>query len=292
MHPRFVNPHLQPHSYTVTSRAEIYEETEVPSVSNDSDDIERLQTLIKETNPSLKHALRDGVKLRTAKRNKVDVEATGDENEGLVSFRLVSSQVTPSVLSLQLPPPPPPVTREPYVEDTEEEATLRRRRAEAAAVDASAIWDVQQTSKKQPHRASTVTPLPNQPLLTLQSLQRPRKTRPPVPPDQLAQYPYAPLSKNLNQPTTFISKVCDTVDIMLSGSESSTTSAKQRRRQKLKEAKKRSKIRPPPEFWRPDAAWQGPCQGYAYGYPSSFSVGYERWKYKPDNMRKAVWEEI
>ncbi|TFK40041.1 hypothetical protein BDQ12DRAFT_680251 [Crucibulum laeve] len=293
--PRFLNPHFLPESIKTVSRQELSAEDdeEIVGIANEDEmAVSRLRELIQS---SLVTDQSGNVEGRKKKRRKINEEGdTCDVNmQEPVSFRLVSTTLPPLPLLLQPKPPPPPITREPDCEDTDEQADLRCQRAQMAAVDSDTIikectvsWPTPRTSVL---CAEVSLSLPNAPLLVIQRPQPPRKTRPPVPPSELRQYPYNPDAPPPLGCTTL------TKCPLIEGAFSIQPSKK---RQSRHAVSSRKIERPSPTFWRPNPLYEGKCRGYAFGYPSSFiahdehETGIKGPRYRRDDMRTAQYPEV
>jgi hypothetical protein len=113
-------------------------------------------------------------------------------------------------------------------------------------------------------------PCPSPALIVISTSRPPRRIR-------------LPLSHKANRPTEkedeTKAKCCPVVD------------AEPEPQRKTRSRGRRKPVeRPPPTFWRPSPGLKGKCQGYAYGYPSSFSA-MEDWDsrgitYQRDKMRR------
>ncbi|KAJ7352634.1 hypothetical protein DFH08DRAFT_859508 [Mycena albidolilacea] len=248
MIPRFTNPHFIPRTIQSVARADLFGPQ---NADHDADDLELQRTLDELIESNLDAAI------HARKRRKLNPPETEEEAETSVLFRLLS---TPHTISLLPPPPPPPVTREPEYEDTESAAETRRQWAAAVACDAA--WVIQESTRlPPPFRAGRVehvkAALPSSApsMMLAQCLQRPRKTRPPVPRSELQHYPYvaAPILPSLAASACV---PCVEVEVV----RDSPRKTRRRRRGKFEQN------RPQARFWWPPEGCGGKSLGYAMGY--------------------------
>ncbi|KAJ7903669.1 hypothetical protein B0H14DRAFT_2665882 [Mycena olivaceomarginata] len=235
MIPRFTNPHFIPRTIQSVARADLFGPQ---NADHDADDLELQRTLHELIESNLDAAI------HARKKRKLNPPET-EEAETSVLFRLLS---TPHTISLLPPPPPPPVTREPEYEDTESAAEMRRQWAAVVACDAA--WVIQESTRLPPH--CRVAPPP---MMLAQCLQRPRKTRPPVPRSELQHYPYvaAPILASLAASACV---PCVEVEVV----RDSPRKTRRRRRGKSEQN------RPQARFWWPPEGCGGKSLGYAMGY--------------------------
>ncbi|KAK7033015.1 hypothetical protein R3P38DRAFT_3264979 [Favolaschia claudopus] len=247
--PRFTNPHSIRNTVECVARSQLFD-----SPPTDEHDPE-LQSAFTELIQSTLQVD------RPKKRRKLNPPATegDDEPETSVSFRLLSTTQT---ISLLPPPAPPPVTREPEYEDTESVAKTRRQWAATVAVDAA--WVVRESQRiPPPFRVGRVQHVktddllgsPPPPMMRACCLQPPRKTRPPVPRSELQHHPYVPLPV-LPSPDATGFLPCVNVAMVDKGLRKP-----RRRRRRDKELK----TRPRATFWRSSLSF-GKSLGYAMGY--------------------------
>ncbi|EDR08744.1 uncharacterized protein LACBIDRAFT_297289 [Laccaria bicolor S238N-H82] len=266
MIPRFSNPHLLPENAKRVSRAEIAIDDGLGHSLSQEVDLEVVEHL----NHLLKRALPEPTQEAEPKRKKrckVKINEVSDPiPDKPTLFRLVSRTLPPIQLSLEPPPPPPPITVEPDCEDNEIQAQLRKQQAESASVDFQWLMLESQQPKALRYRSKlkkccVKAHLPEHPppMAIIQSVQQPRKSRPPVP---VEHYPYvigAAPPPTTTEPAR--SMDCPVVEI-----KPELVRNKRRRSKVVK------KERLPPRFWAPNPHWRGKCCGYAYGYPSHFAT--------------------
>jgi len=305
MRPHFTNPYLLPQQYEIISRACLYpEDGTLGKVENYESKLKMLHQLIRHTMPGSSDS---PVLLSEEACNSTSEEKFRMHIHFMLIniccnffysvFRLISSSMKPTPISLHPPPPPPSVyvviaqtitiylfryrTREPDAEDTHGQAVTRRQCSEAVAIDGSTI--LRESRIKEWRRldkciaiSHAEIPTPAPPLLLITTKQQPRKTRPPVLATDLAYFPYN--SAAINPRTQPNVKICPTL-----GADDTTKSSRRQRRKRLNVSKS---DRPLPKFWRPDATWSGPCKGYAYGYPCTGMT--QKSKYERDRMKTAI----
>ncbi|KAJ7773081.1 hypothetical protein B0H16DRAFT_1511181 [Mycena metata] len=253
MIPRLSNPHFIPRALASVARAELFD------AQNDAEpDVEELE-LQKKLDELIQANLDADSAGRAKKRRKLNSTVAEEQApETAVLFRLLSTSHT---ISLLPPPPPPPVTREPEWEDTEAAAATRREWAAIVAVDAA--WVVREgAALPPPLRVGRVEHVRAQldahpPMMLVNCLQSPRKTRPPVPRWQLQHHPYAP-APILPSPAV----TGDTPSIDVEVVRESPRRTRKRRRGRPEE----EKIRPQATFWWPPVECGGKSLGYAMGY--------------------------
>ncbi|KDR76369.1 hypothetical protein GALMADRAFT_268010 [Galerina marginata CBS 339.88] len=299
MIPRFSNPHFLPRLTKTVTRAEIYADDDEDAKNDlipDPDLFRQLNELLAETiRPVQPHDVEDPHS-RSTKRRRIEVDdQASSSHEDTVLFRLVSSTLPPLPVSILPPPPPPPITREPDAEDNEQQTLLRRQRAEVASVDATdllrestgILQSPGTSSKPRNVFAKLEHPLPN--MMIVRTLQNFRKTRPPVTPSALAQFPYiSDISTMRLDSVKSRAMDCPVIDAVDDVTDPSPT--QKRRRRKRRSILQRSD-QPLPQFWRPNPSLAGKCRGYAYGYPSSLEPrqNHPRRRYNRDSMKKAVY---
>ncbi|KAG5635969.1 hypothetical protein H0H81_009538 [Sphagnurus paluster] len=290
---RFVNPHFLPESSVSVSRKDIYaEENESPgreeNLQPDPKLFNHLHDLIRK---SLETDLPDV--LRNRKRRKIQVEELADHEPAPIPFRLVSSAQQPHLIFLHPKPPPPPITREPEVEDSEEQAVLRLERAQAAAVEASSVFEESQIilpplpwDARRLVSATATLPTSSPALMIIEHDKPSRSTRPPVPESYLRHHPYH--NGPIGLTSTSYRARCPVIPASFDTLNKSVMSTKRKR----KRGKMARIERPPPAFWRPNPAVGGKSLGYAMGFPCSVEVllngSDESSQYQRDTMRKCV----
>jgi len=105
--------------------------------------------------------------------------------------------------------------------------------------------------------------------MIVRTLQKPRKTRPPVPESDLSHFPYTyDISTISLPPVKSRTMDCPVIDAEYADATAPKLSKRNRPRRRRKGAED-ARQRPPAQFWRPNPAWEGKCRGYAYGYPSN-----------------------
>lgn len=148
------------------------------------------------------------------------------------------------------------------MEDNEEQALLRQTRSESSAIDGTTVLreaklyfaSQQNANHSNPEYKSqrrggnliyvrAAIPNPAPPSLILTSLQKQRKTRPPVPPTEPSYYPYVSDPSVMNPQAQPKSKISPVVDI-----EIMPPNAPKSRRQRRKRLRESKKERPDPRL--------------------------------------------
>ncbi|KAG1735812.1 hypothetical protein EDB19DRAFT_1878876 [Suillus lakei] len=288
MIPKFANPHFQGHDFELVSRAQLRSDVDDLADAEGTSDVEVTaskrklhELLFSEFGQCLSTA--SGQTLRKKKRCNGNEKTPPDVQDGLTSFRLLSSTAPPRIISTDPKPPPRPKTRPPDCEDNPIQADERMRRAQSCSLPTSV--SVVENPSIQPFvqddqkvvRMSGNLPVPHPAVMVTENHRHRTVHRQALSP---------PLPGAIDSPHS-LRATCIVLPAGLP--EDSHTHSKTRAK-----AKKKLPYRhPPPAYWRPDSNQRGKCVGYGLGYPGSWSVRYEgdpkkRW-YVRDTMRKATF---
>ncbi|KAG2147702.1 hypothetical protein DEU56DRAFT_785502 [Suillus clintonianus] len=285
---KFANPHLQAQDFEIVSRAQRRADVDDITDADGTSDVEvttskrKLHTLLfSEFGQCLSTA--SGHVPRTKKQCNENETTPPDIQDGLISFRLLSSTAPPRIISTIPKPPPRPKTRPPDCEDNIIQADERMKRAQSVAVDFAWLGASSQKYSKPSVKDNQKVvrmrgdlPVPH-PAVMVTECHRHRTAR--------RQTLRPPILDAIDSPHS-LRATCIVLPTGLPEDSHHKTRAKA-------VTKKPSFERPPPAYWRPDSHQRGKCVGYALGYPGSWSVRYEgdprkRW-YVRDTMRKAAF---
>ncbi|KAG1781494.1 hypothetical protein EV702DRAFT_1071163 [Suillus placidus] len=289
MIPKFVNPHLsQAQDFELVSRAQLRSDVDPLVDADGTSDIE-VTTSKRKLHELLFSEFRQCLSTASSHTPRKKKRCNGNETtppdiqDGLISFRLLSSKTPPRIISTIPKPPPKPKTRPPDCEDNPIQADERMRRAQSVAVDFARL-DASSQKYLKPFvqddqkvvRMRGNLPVPH-PAVIITESHRHRTVRrqtlgPPIP--GAIDSPHSLRASCIVFPTSF------------------PEDSQSHHRTRAKAVKKPSYEHPPPAYWRPDSNQRGKCVGYGLGYPGSWSVRYEgdprkRW-YVRDTMRKAT----
>ncbi|KAG1821914.1 uncharacterized protein BJ212DRAFT_1334494 [Suillus subaureus] len=289
MIPKFANPHFQGQDFEFVSRAQLRSDVD-PLVDADGTSDVEVTTSKRKLHEHLFSEFGECLSIasshppRKKKRCNGNETTPPDVQDGLISFRLLSSRTPPRIISTIPKPPPKPKTRSPDCEDSPIQADERMRRAQSVAVDFVRVGTPSQQHLKpfvqDAHKVIRMRgnlPVPHPAVMVTESHRhgtvRRQALRPPIP--GAIDSPHSLRATCIVFPTAFPEDL-------------------QSYKTRGKAVKKKPPYeRPPPTYWRPDFNQREKCVGYGLGYPGSWSVRYEgdprkRW-YVRDTMRKATF---
>ncbi|KAG2058450.1 hypothetical protein BDR06DRAFT_950235 [Suillus hirtellus] len=290
MIPKFANPHIQGQDFELVSRAQLRSDVD-PFIDPDGTSDVEVTTSKRKLHELLFSEFEKFLSTAPCHPCRKKRRCNGSElpppdlQNGLLSFRLLSSTAPPRIISTIPKPPPRPKTRPPDCEDNPIQADERMRCAQAVAVD-FARPDVPSQKHINPFvqdnqkviRMKGNLPIPHPAVMVTESHRHRTVRRQAIGPT----IPGAIDSPHSLRVTCIVFPTAFPEDLQ-PHRKTHTKAVK----------KKRFYERPPPAYWRPDSDQRGQCAGYGLGYPGSWSVRYEgdprkRW-YVRDTMRKATF---